>query len=103
MSDKIEPRRLARADGSKTFSSADEALVVDYATADVADNNTVLVATDTTRDLLLVHDVVTNPRSVKDLTVEARTFVEYSTEVRAEILTAVRENSASRIFDHTVG
>jgi hypothetical protein len=94
---------LARADGSKTFSSADEALVVDDATADVADHNAVLVATDTTRDLLLVHNVVTNARCVKDLTVEAGTFVEYSTEVRAEILMALRENRASRIFDHTVG
>lgn len=77
--------------------------MVDHASTDVADDNTVLVATNTTRDPLLVHDVVTNPRSVKDLTVEARAVVEYSTEVRAQILMAAREDSSSRIFDHTVG
>jgi hypothetical protein len=67
-------RRLAQ--------SADEALVVDQTIAEVTDDNAVSVATDTTSDSLLVHDVVTNPRPVNDLAVEAGAFVEYPAEVR---------------------
>jgi hypothetical protein len=57
--------------------------VIDQTIADVSDHNAVLVATDTTRDSLLVHDVITNPRSVNDLAVEVGALLEYPAEVRA--------------------
>jgi hypothetical protein len=76
--------------------------VVDQATAEVADDNAVLVTTDTTGDSLFVHDVVANLRSVNDLTVEVGALVEYPAEVRTKIRMAPRENTALRIFDHAV-
>jgi hypothetical protein len=62
--------------------SANEALVIDQTIADVTDDNAVLVATDTTRDSLLVDDVITSPRSANDLAVEVGALFEYPAEVR---------------------
>ena len=82
---------------------SDEPLVVDHAAADVAHDDAVLVAADTTGDALLVHDVFTNSHSVNDLTVKAGTSVEYQAEVRTQSLVPPSEHAAPGVFDHAVG
>jgi hypothetical protein len=76
--------------------------MVDHATADVADHYAVLLTTDPPGDVLLVHDVVTNPSPVKDLTVKIRTLVEDLSKATTEIRMAPDEDSALRIFDYTI-
>ena len=77
--------------------------MVDHTTADVTDNDAVLVAADSAGDFLLVHDVVTDLHRVDDLAVEAGALVEDPAEVRAQIPVALCEDRALRVFDYTVG
>ena len=76
------------------FPSPDEALVIDHATADVANHDAVLLAAIATGDALLVNDVFADPRAVNDFAVELRIFVEDASEVSAEACMASCHESA---------
>jgi hypothetical protein len=85
------------------LSLPDEALVIDRATADVANHDAVLLAAIAAGDVLLVHDVFADPRAVNDFAVKLRVFVENACEASAEGCMASRHESASRVLDDAVG
>ena len=85
------------------LSLPDQALVIDRATADVANHDAVLLAAIAAGDVLLVHDVFADPRAVNDFAVKLRVFVENACEASAEGCMASCHESASRVLDDAVG
>lgn len=79
-------------------SSADEALVVDHATADVTNHDTVLLAHVAAGDVLLVHDIFTDACLVENFTVELWVLLEDLPNVRGGCVAACHK-VASRVFD----
>jgi hypothetical protein len=76
--------------------------VVDHAVADVTDDYAVLLASVAAGDVLLIHDVFTDARAVKDLAVEFRVLVEDGSEACAEIGMATGHDSSLAIFNDAV-
>jgi hypothetical protein len=75
-----EPIRLAWPNPS-----ADEALMIDHAIADVAHHDAVLLAAIAAGDVFLVHDVFADPRAMSDFTVKLRVFGKDASEMSAEV------------------
>jgi hypothetical protein len=85
------------------FSSPDEALVIDHATAHVANHDAVLLATIAAGDVLLVDGVFADPCAVNDFAVKLGVLVEDASEASAEGCMPSCHESASRVLDDAVG
>jgi hypothetical protein len=82
---------------------ADDALVIDHTTADVADHDAVLLATIAAGDVFLVHDVFADPRAVNDLAVKLRILVEDASEASANVCMPSCHDHASRVLHDAIG